>query len=84
MKAKFGRDESLPGPVGGPDRANIALAFAAVATILTALAAMLAVGQSAPGFASGDAARGTDRAGVMEFLKEDARGDQPSAKVGAR
>jgi cytochrome c len=48
MEVKFGRDESLRGRVGGYNRVTIAVA----------LAVMLAVGHSAPSFASGDAAHG--------------------------
>jgi cytochrome c len=48
MEVKFGRDESLRGRVGGHNRVTIAMA----------LAVMLAVGHSAPSFASGDAAHG--------------------------
>jgi cytochrome c len=59
-KVKFGRDESLRGRDGGPDRADIALALAATATIVTALAAMIAVGHSAPGLAPGNAAHGAE------------------------
>ena len=48
MDVKFGRNARLPTRTGGCNRA----------TIVTALAAMLAAGQSAPSFASGDAAQG--------------------------
>ena len=48
MDVKFGRNERLPTRNGGCNRA----------TLVMALAAMLAAGQSAPSFASGNAAHG--------------------------
>jgi cytochrome c len=57
MKVKPDRNESLPGRLGGVDGASIAMALAAVATIVAALAAMIAVGHSAPSLASKDAGR---------------------------
>jgi cytochrome c len=48
MQLRFGRNDRLHARIGGRKR----VAFG------TALAAMLAVGHSAPSFASGDAARG--------------------------
>ena len=58
MDVKFGRAESSRARVGGCDRATIAVALAAIATIVTALAAMLVTGHSAPSLAVGDAAHG--------------------------
>jgi cytochrome c len=55
MKVEFDRDEK---PRARLDGASIAMALAAVATIVAALAAMIAVGHSEPSLASGDAARG--------------------------
>jgi cytochrome c len=58
MKVKPDRNQSPRARLGGFDGASIAMALAAVATIVAALAAMMAVGHSAPSLASGDAARG--------------------------
>jgi cytochrome c len=58
MNMNFGRTESSRERVGGPERVTLAMALAAIATIVTALTAMLVVAHSAPGLASGDAAHG--------------------------